>query len=125
MSKHPEIGYRILSTIKFLTGAAQLVLQHHERYDGGGFPQGLSGEQINLGARIFSVADALDDLTSDTAFQIGISFENATIEIEKLSGSQLDPAIVREFLKIPIYEWTSMRGEVSTSTKRADFLRSN
>ena len=125
MSRHPEIGYRILSTIKFLNGAAQLVLQHHERYDGNGFLQGLSGEQINLGARIFSVADALDDLTSDTIFQTGISFENAAIEIAKLSGSKLDPAIVCEFLRIPIGEWKAMRGEVSTNAKRADFLRSN
>jgi putative two-component system response regulator len=123
MQKHPEIGYRILYSIKFLKGAAQLVLHHHERYDGNGYPQHLSGVQIDLGSRIFSVADALDDLTSDRPFQPAISFEEALKEIAKMSGNQLDPQIVSEFLKIPVFEWKAMRQELSTNTKRADFLR--
>jgi putative two-component system response regulator len=121
--KHPEIGYRILSSIKFLKGAAQLVLHHHERYDGKGYPQGLKENEIDLGARIFAVADALDDLTSNNPFQAAISFENAMLEIEKLSGSQLDPALTKAFLEIPVSKWKEARGEVAANAKRADFLR--
>jgi len=121
--KHPEIGYRILSSIKFLRGAAQLVLHHHEQYDGKGYPHNLKRDEINLGARIFAVADALDDLTSTRLFQTAISFEKAIEEIEKMSGNRLDPALVKEFLEIPVSEWKSIRGGIADSTKRADFLR--
>ena len=101
MQRHPEIGYRILSSIKFLKGAAQLVLHHHEQYDGNGYPQHLKGTEIDPGARIFAIADALDDLTSNRPFQSAISFEAAIRKIEEMSGAQLDPAFVSEFLKIP------------------------
>jgi putative nucleotidyltransferase with HDIG domain len=122
MRQHPEIGYRILSSIKFLKGAAQVVLHHHERYDGNGFPQGLKGEEIHLGARIFAVADALDDLTSNNRLQPAVSFEVAVREIEKMSGIQLDPKIVTEFLEVPISDWEALRREIAAKTKRADFL---
>jgi putative two-component system response regulator len=122
MRKHPEIGYRILSSIKFLKGAARLVLHHHERWDGNGYPQKLSGDQINLGARIFAVVNALDDLTSNRSLQDAISLEAALREIEKMSGSQLDPILVDEFLKIPAAKWEEIRREVSANTRRADFL---
>jgi response regulator RpfG family c-di-GMP phosphodiesterase len=121
--KHPEIGYRILSSIKFLKKGAQLVLHHHERFDGKGYPQQLKGNEIDLGARIFAVADALDDLTSNRPFQPATSFEDAIGEIEKMSGAQLDPELVKEFLKIPISEWKGIRHEFAANTKRADFLR--
>jgi putative two-component system response regulator len=121
--KHPEIGYRILSSIKFLKGAAQLVWHHHERYDGKGYPLQLKGDEINLGARIFAVADALDDLTSNRPFQAAISFEEAMHEIEKMSGAQLDPGLTKAFLEIPVSEWKEIRREVAANTKRADFLR--
>jgi putative nucleotidyltransferase with HDIG domain len=123
MKKHPEIGYRILSSIKFLRGAAQLVLHHHERYDGHGYPQGLKGDAIDPGARIFAIADALDDLTSTRPFQSAISIEDALPEIERMSGAQLDPAFVNEFLKIPASRWIRIREETAATTKRADFLR--
>lgn len=123
MKKHPEIGYRILSSIKFLKGAAQLVLHHHERYDGNGYPQGLKGDAIDPGARIFAIADALDDLTSTRQFQPAISIEAALSEIAHRSGGQLDPAFVSEFLKIPASRWIRIREETATTTKRADFLR--
>jgi response regulator RpfG family c-di-GMP phosphodiesterase len=121
--KHPEIGFRILSSIKFLRGAAKLVLHHHERYDGKGYPLHLSGDEIDLGARIFAVADALDDLTSNRPFQAAISFEEAVDEIKRMSGSQLDPKLVDEFLKIPISEWKQIREAVAANNKRSDFLR--
>ena len=123
MQKHPEIGYRILSSIKFLKGAAQLVLHHHEQFDGNGYPQGLKGAQINAGALIFAIADALDDLTSDRPLRPELGFEDAIPRIAAMSGAKLDPAYVREFLKIEASEWKAIREEMSASTKRADFLR--
>jgi response regulator RpfG family c-di-GMP phosphodiesterase len=122
IQRHPEIGYRILSSIKFLGEAAQVVYHHHERYDGKGYPQGLKGNQIHLGARIFAVADALDDLTSNCRFQPTISFEAAARQIEKMSGHQLDPEIVREFLQVPVCGWEALRQEIAPKTKRSDFL---
>jgi putative two-component system response regulator len=123
MRKHPEIGYRILSRIKFLNEAAKLVLHHHERYNGQGYPQRLRKDEINRGARIFAVADALDDLTSNRPFQPAASFEAAIREIEKMSGEQLDPTLVEEFLKISASEWKEIRRRIAADTKRADFLR--
>ncbi|MBN1567516.1 MAG: response regulator [Acidobacteria bacterium] len=123
MQRHPEIGYRILSSIKFLKGAAQLVLHHHEQFDGNGYPQKLKGSEIDSGARVFAIADALDDLTSDRPFQSAISFEAAIRKIENMSGAQLDPAYVQEFLKIPVSSWKTTREEVAATTRRSDFLR--
>jgi putative two-component system response regulator len=120
--KHPEIGYRILSSIKFLKGAAELVLHHHERYDGKGYPQGLKGEAIDLGARIFAVAAALDDLTSNRPFQAAMDFEDAIREIERRSGTELDPALVKACLEIPASEWKEIRKEIRSDAKLADFL---
>jgi HD-GYP domain-containing protein (c-di-GMP phosphodiesterase class II) len=120
--QHPEIGYRILFSIKFLKGAAKLVLHHHERYDGKGEPQGLKGDEIDLGARIYAVAGALDYLTSNRPFQPAISFEDAMKEIERMSGAQLDPALTKAFLEIPASEWREIRSEVADNTKRADFM---
>jgi putative nucleotidyltransferase with HDIG domain len=122
MRQHPEIGHRILSSIKFLKGAAQVVLHHHERYDGKGYPRGLRGNEIHVGARIFAVADALDDLTSNNRMEPAMSFEAAAGEIEKMSGIQLDPQIVSEFLEVPISRWEVLRREIAAKTKRADFL---
>jgi putative nucleotidyltransferase with HDIG domain len=114
MRKHPEIGFRILSGIKFLKDAAQLVLQHQERYDGQGYPSHLKGEAIFLGARIFAVADTLDCITSHRPFQPATGFEAAQEEIIRVSGTQLDPAVVDAFLKIPLSEWKQVRHEVSS-----------
>jgi response regulator RpfG family c-di-GMP phosphodiesterase len=122
VNKHPEIGCRILSSIKFLKGAAKLVLHHHERYDGKGEPQGLKGDEIDLGARIFAIAVALDELTSNRPFQPAIGFEDAMKEIERMSGAQLDPALTKAFLEIPASEWKEIRREVADNAKRADFL---
>ena len=122
LRQHPEIGYRILSSIKFLREAAQIVLHHHECYDGNGYPQGLKGDQIHIGARIFAVADALDDLTSNGRLRPTLSFESAVREIEKMSGAQLDPQIVAEFLKVRASRWEALRREIAAKTRRADFM---
>jgi putative nucleotidyltransferase with HDIG domain len=122
MRQHPEIGYRILSSIKFLREAAQIVLHHHECYDGNGYPQGLNGDQIHIGARIFAVADALDDLTSNGRLRPTLSFESAVREIEKMSGAQLDPQIVAEFLQVRASRWEALRRKIAAKTRRADIM---
>jgi putative nucleotidyltransferase with HDIG domain len=114
MRKHPEIGYRILSGIGFLQEAAVLVLHHHERYDGKGYPSGLRGEEISLGARIFAVADTLDCMTSVRPFQAATSYEAACDEIRRVAGSQLDPGLVDAFLQIPLDDWKNVRIEVAS-----------
>jgi putative two-component system response regulator len=121
--QHPEIGYRILSSIKFLKGAAQLVLHHHEQYDGNGYPLHLKKDEINLGARVFAVAEALDDFTSGRPFGPARSCETAIDEIKRMSEAQLDPTLVHEFLKVPVSEWENIRQELAANTKPAGFLR--
>ena len=121
MRKHPIIGHRILSGIRFLQGAAQLVLHHHERYDGTGYPSGLKGEEICFGARIFSVADTLDCMTSNRPFQPATSFEAARDEISRVSGTQLDPKVVAAFFSIPLQEWKNLRADAATKLVGSNF----
>jgi putative two-component system response regulator len=115
MQKHPEIGFRILTQIKFLKGAAQLVLHHHERYDGKGYPIGLKGDGISIGARIFAVAEALEDFTSDQPSKPAMSFEDAVRKIGNMSGFELDPRIVEFFQMVPVSEWEIIHDEISAS----------
>jgi len=116
--KHPEIGYRILSGIKFLQGAARIVLHHQERFDGTGYPGGLKGNQIDLGARIFAVSDTLDCMTSNRPFQKATTFEAAREEIKRVSGTQLDPQLVKGFLEISLQEWKEIRQTVASGLRR-------
>jgi putative nucleotidyltransferase with HDIG domain len=113
MRKHPEIGARILSGIPFLAPAVDIVLSHQERWDGHGYPRGLSGEAIPLGARIFAVADALDAIVSDRPYRRGRSLEYARQEIAAHAGTQFDPAVVRAFLSVTEEEWGAVRGEAA------------
>jgi response regulator RpfG family c-di-GMP phosphodiesterase len=101
MRRHPEIGKRLIEGVPFLRGALPIVYCHHERWDGTGYPQGLRGEGIPLGARIFSVVDAFDAMTFDRPYSRAISFEAAKAEIIRSSGSHFDPAVVRSFLRVP------------------------
>ncbi len=100
MRTHPRAGYEMLQSIDFLAPAAEIVLAHHERYDGAGYPGGLSGEEIPLGARIFAVADTFDAITADRTYRAGVSAEEALAEIVRNSGKQFDPAAVRAFLRM-------------------------
>lgn len=111
MRRHPEWGERILAGIEFLGSAAEIVLAHHERWDGRGYPKGVAGEQNPLGARIFAVADALDAITSDRPYRKARAYEVARAEIEAGSGAQFDPQVVEAFLQIPVEEWTRLRAE--------------
>ncbi|MBI2940357.1 MAG: HD-GYP domain-containing protein [Chloroflexi bacterium] len=100
MRRHPDIGHRMLQEIEFLQDALPIVRQHHERFDGKGYPQGLGGKEIALGARIFAVADALDAITSDRPYRQAAPFERAREEILRQRGRQFDPDVVEAFLGV-------------------------
>lgn len=108
MQQHAQIGFGIIKDIAFLADAAEIVLAHHERFDGHGYPRGLKGNEIPLGARIFSAADTLDAITSDRPYRAAASFAFAGETIRHLSGSQLDPGVVAAFLSFPAQTWPSI-----------------
>jgi response regulator RpfG family c-di-GMP phosphodiesterase len=101
MRRHPEIGKRLIENISFLKGAVPIVYCHHERWDGTGYPRGLKGPDIPLGARIFAVVDAFDAMTFDRPYSRAISFDTAQAEIRRCAGTQFDPAVVASFLRVP------------------------
>lgn len=98
MRTHPDKGYNIVCQIPGMQEAANIVLSHEERFDGSGYPRGLSGEEIPLGARLFAVIDTLDAMTSDRPYRKGLDFVTAKTEIQQMSGSQFDPYAVGLFL---------------------------
>jgi putative nucleotidyltransferase with HDIG domain len=100
MRTHPKTGSEILRSVDFLIPASDIVLAHHERFDGGGYPRGLAGEEIPLGARIFMIADSFDAMTSDRIYRSAMPAEEALAEILRHSGSQFDPTAVRAFLTV-------------------------
>ena len=100
MRKHPEAGYRIVKRIGFLKDAAEVVYAHHEKFDGGGYPRGLKGDEIPLGARLFMVADVYDALTSVRPYRSPVSYGEAADEIRRQSGSHFDPIVVDTFMAI-------------------------
>jgi putative nucleotidyltransferase with HDIG domain len=112
MRKHPEFGWRMLAKISFLNEAAKIVYQHQERWDGRGYPQGLVGEQIVIGARIFAIADTLDAIVSDRPYRKGSPLDTAITEIGRLAGTQFDPTLISRFLQIPRTEWLRIREEI-------------
>jgi response regulator RpfG family c-di-GMP phosphodiesterase len=105
MKLHPAQGNRILRDIPFLEGAAAVVLEHHERWDGTGYPNNLRGDDIDIKARIFAVADAFDAMTSDRVYSRGKSFSEAFAELKKCAGTQFDPEIVEAFNAVPATDW--------------------
>jgi putative nucleotidyltransferase with HDIG domain len=112
MREHCTRGYEMIRKIPFLCDAAEIIYTHQETFDGNGYPRGLSGEQIPLGARIFAVADTLDAMTSDRPYRKGRSFAEARTEIQRQSGSQFDPRIVETFMGMPEVTWSTLRQEV-------------
>ena len=111
MKRHCEIGYTVLKKIPFLSDAAEIVLSHQEFFNGGGYPRGLKGEQIPLGARIFAVADTVDAMTSDRPYRKAMPIEAARAEVQKFSGTQFDPKVVAAFLSQPAEFWVRVRSE--------------
>jgi putative nucleotidyltransferase with HDIG domain len=125
MRKHPQIGFWILEGIEVLKPACQIVLTHHENFMGTGYPCGLRGDDIPLGARIFAVVDSLDAMTSDRPYRKAMSCERARQEIEEGSGAQYDPEVVRRFLSVPPGAWAEIREQTGNTRTRPDpvFMR--
>ena len=109
MREHPSLGQKILAGIKFLEGAARVVGQHHEKWDGTGYPLGLSREEIDFNARIFAVADAFDAIISNRVYRAGKSYELAAAELERCSGKHFDPQVVAAFHLVPQEDWENLR----------------
>jgi len=112
MRRHPEMGYEMLKHIPFLKPALDIVMHHQERYDGDGYPSGLSGEDIPVGARIFAVVDTFDAMTSDRPYRAALGVEAVRDEIMRCRGTQFDPKVVDAFLSIEITTWDKIRGLV-------------
>jgi putative nucleotidyltransferase with HDIG domain len=113
MREHCYRGYKIISRIPFLAEAAEIVYSHQERYDGLGYPRGLKGDEIPLGARIFAIADTLDAMRTDRPYRKAQSIQAAREEIELWSGRQFDPAIVKVFLEMPDNIWEDLREDIN------------
>ena len=100
MKQHSEKGYRIASSSSDLEGVADLILKHHEHWDGSGYPLGLKGEAIPVECRILNIADAYDSMTNNRPYQKAISSDRAVDIIIKGAGKQFDPDLVRIFVTI-------------------------
>ena len=118
MREHCYRGYQMLKKIPFLDEASDIVYSHQERYDGTGYPRGLKGDEIPLGARIFSVADTLDAITSDRPYRPAQTVAAAREEIRVWSGRQFDPAVVNTFLSMPENIWSDLRKEIDAQIHR-------
>ena len=123
MWAHPYIGYEFVGRISFLAEAAEIVLTHHERFDGSGYPQRLMGDDIPLGARIFAVADTLDAMTSDRPYRRALPYSAAREEIRQQSGRQFEPRVVDTFFSLPEQIWGDIRLEVGESRPSARVVR--
>ncbi len=118
MREHCARGYQMLRKIPFLQEAAEIVFSHQEHYDGSGYPRGLKGEEIPLGARIFAVADAMDAITSDRPYRRANSFAAARREIRGCSGTQFDPKVINVFMDMPDRLWEDLRSEITGQAQR-------
>lgn len=114
VQEHCYHGYHMLRKIPFLQEAAEIVYSHQERYDGTGYPRGLKGDEIPLGARIFSIADTLDAITSNRPYRTAQSVEAAKTEIRRWAGKQFDPEIVKMFLSIEDEIWLELRSDIDS-----------
>jgi len=108
MREHPLHGQQILRGIEFLQGASRVVAQHHEKWDGTGYPLGLRNEDIDICARIFAVADAFDAITSDRVYRRGKPYEAAAQELDDWAGRQFDPKVVEAFHRVPKDDWEEL-----------------
>ncbi|MEW6682185.1 MAG: HD domain-containing phosphohydrolase [Nitrospirota bacterium] len=116
--KHAEQGYRLVQSIPSLGRAAEIVRQHHERYDGTGYPQGLAKDAIALGARIFAVADTFDAMTSHRPYRDVSTYQEVCAELAGCTGTQFDPLVVDAFMRIPETTWTELRRAVELVTRQ-------
>jgi response regulator RpfG family c-di-GMP phosphodiesterase len=110
---HVRTGYELVNRIPFLKEAAEIILTHHERWNGSGYPQGLKGSDIPLNSRIFAVADTLDAMTSDRPYHLALPFEAAREEIGRYAGIYFDSQVAAVFLSIPNQTWEAVREQTS------------
>ena len=118
MREHCYRGYQMLKKIPFLAEASEIVYSHQERWDGTGYPRGLKAEEIPLGARMFSIADTLDAITSDRPYRPAQTLAAAREEIQRWSGRQFDPNIVKLFMEMPENIWDDLRKEINSQIYR-------
>ena len=121
MKEHAYHGYQIVKKIPFLVEVAEIVYSHQEWFNGEGYPRHLRGTDIPIGARIFSVADTFDAITSDRIYRPAQSFAAARAEIQRFSGRQFDPEIVKVFLEMPDKIWEDLRKEIDGQTYRVSY----
>ena len=121
MREHSYRGYQMLKKIPFLHEAAEIVYSHQEKFDGTGYPRGLKGEEIPLGARLFAIADTLDAITSDRPYRPAQTLGAARAEIERFSGTQFDPDAVKMFLSMPDNIWEDLRREIDSQIYRFSY----
>ncbi|NNN06266.1 MAG: HD domain-containing protein, partial [Elusimicrobia bacterium] len=110
VKRHPVIGHEILSSVRYLGPATQMVLYHQERWDGAGYPEGLKGEEIPLGARIVAVLDAWDAMTSDRPYRKALGRDAAAAELKAGAGVQFDPKVIEAFLRAEAVERAGVPG---------------
>ena len=118
MQEHCYKGYQIVRKIPFLADACDIIYSHQEKYDGTGYPRGLKGKEIPLGARIFSVADTLDAITVDRVYRPKQTYQAARDEIKRWSGRQFDPDVVNAFLEMPEKLWEDLRKDIDAQISR-------
>src|ERR1700675_956064 len=123
MQRHAQIGFDLVKDIAFLSDAAELVLTHHERHDGGGYPRGLKRDDILLSARIFAVADSFDAITSDRPYRRASSFESGLQIIRDCSATQFDPQVVTAFFSLPAETWPAIANHQRQLAPRPSDLR--
>src|SRR5438067_7187195 len=121
MREHPYRGYQIVKKIPFLAEAAEIVYSHQEKFDGTGYPRGLKNEEIPLGARIFSIADTLDAMTSNRPYRAALPDSAAREEIDRWSGRQFDPHLVKVFLSMPENIWPALREDIGAQIHRVAY----
>jgi putative nucleotidyltransferase with HDIG domain len=124
MREHCYRGYQMLRKIPFLAEASEIVYSHQERFDGTGYPRGLKGTEIPLGARLFSIADTLDAIINDRPYRPAQSLEAARAEIKKWSGRQFDPEAVKIFLEMPDKIWEDLRKDIDAQIYRVAYSAS-
>lgn len=121
MNEHAYLGYKMLRKIPFLADSAEIVYSHQEHWDGTGYPRGLKGEEIPLGARIFALADTLDAITSDRPYRPARGVQAARDEIAAWSGRQFDPTVVSFFLSIPSTVWEELHRQIDSEDRQFSY----
>src|SRR5512137_181941 len=113
IKRHPALGYGLVRDVKLVREVGHIILCHHERYDGSGYPKGLKGEAIPFEARIFAVADTLDAVTSHRPYRAPRDFQTARLELEANAGRQFDPKVVDVFRGMDLTVWEKIRFETT------------